>query len=109
MGWTTLSVKEETADRFKDLKANVDTSEDLSADRFLTLLLNGWEHGSKEESNGGSINAEQIAEEIELLRGHIDMMMQEPVAEVKTDNSDVLGRIDDLESQLPRKIKEELR
>jgi len=63
MGWTTLSVKDDTAARFKDLKSNVDTSEDLSADRFLTLLLNGWEHGTKDDgdTNGNSINERELA------------------------------------------------
>lgn len=80
MGWTTLSVRERTAERFRELKADrdeeVDGGLELTTDGFVNEILDIVEDG--EESRGTS------------------------------EYEDILNRIDDLESNLPRKVAEEL-
>jgi len=103
---TTITVDEQTLARFKSLKAELDEAQpdvhDHSADSFLPALLDTWEaaeDGYYEEPSADAI-ADQLRQEIDSLA--VNGAVHDEEAE------QIIRRIDDLESQLPRKVAEEL-
>lgn len=104
MGQTTITVQEQTLERFKRLKNELDEQQDApdhTNELFLQALMDTWEAAG--DGYYDNPDAEAIAEQ---LKNEISMA-NEPTVEVDTDR--IINRIDDLEAQLPRKVKEELR
>jgi len=96
---TTITVDDSTLERFKELKRELDDKQDApdhTNESFLQALMDTWEAG-----DSGFYGEEFI----ESLKNEISMA-NEPSVEVDTEN--ILKRIDDLESRLPRKVAEEL-
>jgi len=67
MGWTTLSVRDETLERFNGLKDTAEMREPPSSDMFLKLLLNGWEHGTKADEPREKTDVEDLAERLDRI------------------------------------------
>jgi len=104
MGDTTITVSDERLERFKQLKAELDEQQsdvpDHSADSFLAALMDTWE--AAEDGYYSEPSADEIAEQ---LKDEISMA-NEPAVEIDVDS--IMKRIDDLESQLPRKVANEV-
>jgi len=103
MGQTTITVEESTLERFKELKAELDAVQDApdhTNESFLQALMDTWE--AAEDGYYSDPSADEIAEQ---LKGEISMA-NEPGVEVDVDR--IINRIDDLESQLPRKVAREI-
>jgi hypothetical protein len=106
---TTITVEDDTLKRFNALKANTgdDNVPELSANDFLKSLLDAWEENDEAiyGDQYADVNATELAREIETM---IDTAAYNGgISEERA--GEILGRIDDLEARLPRKIKEELR
>lgn len=104
---TTITVEQKTLERFKELKRELDEIQadvpDHNADSFLKCLMDTYEaaqDGHYGESND-PLTLSEVAEIAEQLQEHIDYPEREG-----TDR--IINRIDDLESQLPKDIAEEL-
>jgi len=100
--WTTLSVRDSTAERFNELKQNTGDEETkpLTANEFLKSLLDAW------EENGESIYGDFTAlNDIKNQLDRIESAQGDTVSEAldvaeASDNTDVLNRLDDLETEL---------
>lgn len=93
--WTTLSVRENTQERFNELKeqATDDNGPPVSADAFLGSLLDTWDAVDDEHYQD-----EARAEIIEDIREQLDGFDTE-----QTDlngEKAIINRIDDLEAEL---------
>lgn len=101
---TTITVEDSTLERFKNLKQELDREQadvpEHTADSFLNAIMDTWEH-SKDDIAVSP--AQEIAEELK------DELVFAKESNAKVDPEAVIKRIDDLENQLPRKVKEELR
>lgn len=99
---TTITVSDDTLKRFNQLKEEHTESgvPEMNADLFLQSLMDTLEAAG----NGyySDPNAEAIAEE---LKNEISMV-NEPT---EVDTESIIGRIEDLEASLPRRVAEELR
>jgi len=104
MGDTTITISDERLERFKQLKAELDEQQpdvpDHSADSFLAALMDTWE--AAEDGYYSEPSADEIAKQ---LKREISMA-NEPAVEIDVDS--IMKRIDDLESQLPRKVANEV-
>jgi hypothetical protein len=106
MPQTTITVDESTLERFKATKRSLDAEQDgvpdHSADSFLNALLDTWEAAGDGYYTDPS--AEAIVEELET---RIDTLAFDgAVSESEAER--IIGRLEDLEAQLPRKVAEEL-
>jgi len=104
MGQTTITVDESTLERFKTLKEEHSEEQpetpEHTADTFLHALMDTWEHAKGNTFTQSP--AEEIAKELQ------DELTMAKEAGEAVDPATVIKRIDDLESQLPRKIAREL-
>lgn len=104
MSQTTITVQEETLERFRGLKADVpdgQTEPEPNSDFFIRMLMDEWEGDGDARHTG-----EDVGEIAEQLKNELSMANDPGVG---VDVERVMKRIDDLESQLPRKVAEELR
>lgn len=105
---TTITVEGDTLERFNELKRELDEIQadvpDHNADSFLKCLMDTYEaaqDGHYGEPND-PLTLSEVAEIAEQLQEQIDYPERQ-------DTDRIINRIDDLESQLPAQIKEELR
>lgn len=97
-----MTIDKSTLERFNSLKEELNEQQDgpdHSADTFLQGLMDTWEAVDEGHYNS---DVEELAEE---LKDELSMA-NDPSVEVDTET--ILNRIDDLESQLPPKVAEEL-
>jgi hypothetical protein len=102
---TTISVKQETRDRFNDLKAELDEQQnapDHTANSFLSALLDTWE--AVDDDHYQDVNADLIAEE---LKQEIDSLAFDG-AVFEDEAERIMARIDELESRIPKQTADEL-
>lgn len=103
MGQTTITVSDETLSRFKRLKSDLNEgrdSPDHTNQTFLNALMDTWE--AADDGHHSDPTAEEIAEELKNALS----MANEPGPELDIER--ILGRIDDLEARIPKKVSEEL-
>jgi len=84
MDKTTLTVDQDTLDRFNDIKNQLDAEQsgvpDHSADTFLNALLDTWqavEGGMYEEHVGDLERLESSVQTIEERTGRLERMVEE--------------------------------
>lgn len=103
---TTITVEDSTLERFKQLKAELDEQQDApdhTNESFLQALMDTWE--AADDGYYSEPSADIIAKELEG-----EFLSEEQAKEImECDNSEVLKRIDDLESQLPKQVAREVR
>lgn len=104
MGKTTITVQDETLERFKQLKSNA-TADDMpeqSADLFLQSLMDTWDGVEEGHYSDREETLQVISEQLENMDLKQTSLDEEHITET------IKKRIDDLESQLPRKVAEEV-
>lgn len=100
---TSITVTPERLERFNKLKAEA-TAEDMpeqSADLFLKSLMDTWD-----AVDDGHYNSD-TEELVEQLKAEIDSLAYDG-AVFDDEAQRIMNRIDDLESQLPAKVAEEM-
>jgi len=119
MGQTTITVEDSTLTRFKETKAKLDNQQDSvpdhSADSFLNALLDTWDASDAEKDTPvdlrkdiGDEVRQIITEELEPVAAN-QGVTQNPGVDADAIVGQIKGRIDDLETELPRKVADEMK
>lgn len=106
MGKTTITVDKERLERFKQLKRELDETQeapDHTNDSFLKCLMDTYE--AAQEGHYGEPNDPLTLSEVDEIAEQLQELIDYPDSQ---DTQTIINRIDDLESQLPAKVAGEL-
>lgn len=101
MAWTTITVQEETLDRFRELKEGLNDGQpdcpDHSNESFLQSLMDEWE--ADPEADNDECNVEAITE-------HLDETLSVPAPDLPAGDAGL--DYDDVKNACAAAIREEL-
>lgn len=96
--WTTLSIKEETRDRFNEMREEMEDGPRMTADLFLNSLMDTWD-----AVDDGCYSKQLDEDTLEEIKNAVSMAA-DPTVEVDVER--IMKRLDDLETELTRQHEE---
>lgn len=113
MGKTTLTVSDETLERFRSIKAELDDIQsdcpDHTNESFLNALLDTWEQVGRVPGDGPETITDALADGEVAIIGTEHALVDELAGRLEgSDGVDTQALVDDLTTQLPPRIAEEM-